>query len=90
MTSGNTNHIFTLFRWSGENSFFIRCDRETLVFGSSEEGFFRDKDFLFRDRESLFRDRKFLFRDKKYLLRDRKSLFRDRKWLSRDRIPIPR
>lgn len=24
------------FKWSGLNSFFIRCDRETLVFGSSE------------------------------------------------------
>jgi hypothetical protein len=24
------------FKWSGLNSFFIRCDRQTLVFGSSE------------------------------------------------------
>ena len=24
------------FKWSGQNSFFVRCDRETLVFGSSD------------------------------------------------------
>merc|ERR1711892_47659 len=34
--SHSSQSVLDQFTWTGRNSFFIRCDRETLVFGSSE------------------------------------------------------
>jgi len=32
----NTTSGFKQFNWSGSNSFFVRCDKDQLIFGSSE------------------------------------------------------